>query len=100
LKLFIELKVGKCVIRCFKWFSNVLLRLKPRDLDFSTSSLSKYKTRFRLVPIAFTSKGKRREVQCYKFGHYSLIVKTQSVLFDSKQEMSASKPKQNNRKEP
>jgi hypothetical protein len=36
-KLFTELLVEKCVIRCFKWFSNVLLKLKPSSLDFSTN---------------------------------------------------------------
>jgi hypothetical protein len=38
LTLFTELNDENCVISCFKWFSNVLLRLKPRAFDFSTSS--------------------------------------------------------------
>jgi hypothetical protein len=38
LKLFSELTVENCVIRCFKWFSKVLLRFKPRLRDFSMSS--------------------------------------------------------------
>jgi hypothetical protein len=40
LSLFTELHIENCVINCFRWFSNVLLRLKPRDFDFSTNSLS------------------------------------------------------------
>jgi hypothetical protein len=36
--LFIELTFENCVIKCFKWFSNVLLRFKPRLRDFSTNS--------------------------------------------------------------
>ena len=56
------------MIKCFKWFSKVLLRLKPRDFDFATSSSSKYNTTFLLVPIAFASEGMRREALCYKFG--------------------------------
>jgi len=39
--LFTELHVENCVIRCFKWFSNVFERLKPNSFDFSTNSLSK-----------------------------------------------------------
>jgi len=57
-----------CVIRCFKWFSKVLLRLKPRAFDFATSSLSKYNTTLPFVPIAFASARKRMDVLCFKFG--------------------------------
>jgi len=57
LKLFTETKVEYCVIKCFNWFSKVLLRLKPRDLDFSTNSLSRYKTTLPLVVIANASEG-------------------------------------------
>ena len=53
--LFSELHVENCVIRCFKWFSKVLLRLKPRAFDFATRSLSKYNTKFLLVVIANAS---------------------------------------------
>ncbi len=65
-----ELNVENCVVRCFKWFSKVLLRLKPRDFDFATSSLSKYKTKLPLVPIANASARKQREDLCYKLGHF------------------------------
>src|SRR3972149_11598496 len=41
LKLFTELFVENCVIRCFNWFSKVLLRLKPGSFDFSANSLSR-----------------------------------------------------------
>jgi hypothetical protein len=44
LMLFNELPVENCIINCFKWFSNVLLRLKPSSFDFSTRSLSRYNT--------------------------------------------------------
>ena len=40
LTLFTELQVENWIINCFKWFSNVLLRLKPSSLVFSTISLS------------------------------------------------------------
>ena len=43
--LLAELQVENLVIRSFKWFSNVLLRLKPRSLDFWMISFSRYKTR-------------------------------------------------------
>jgi hypothetical protein len=72
-RLFLELQVENCVINRFKWFSKVLLRLKPRDLDFATRSLSKYKTKFRLFDIAFASARKRMEVLCYMFGHLEPI---------------------------
>jgi hypothetical protein len=49
--------------------SKVLLRLKPRAFDFATNSLSKYKTKLPLVPIAFASVRKRMEVLCYMFSH-------------------------------
>ena len=75
-EVFAGLHVENCVIRCFRWFPNVLLRLKPRVFDFSTSSLSKYNTTFRLFDITNASAGMRGEVLCYKFGHCSLIVKT------------------------
>jgi hypothetical protein len=39
------------VISCFKWFSTVFERLKPRLRVFSTSSLSKYNTTFLLLFI-------------------------------------------------
>jgi len=39
------------VISCFKWFSTVFERLKPRLRVFSTSSLSKYNTTFLLLLI-------------------------------------------------
>jgi len=44
IQLFAELNVENCVIKCFKWFSKVLLRLKPRAFDFSAKSLLRYKT--------------------------------------------------------
>jgi len=62
------LRVENCVIWCFKWFSKVLLRLKPRDLDFSTRFLSKYNTTFPLVPNAFASARAQMKVPCYMFG--------------------------------
>ena len=70
-KLFAELNVENCVTRCFNWFSKVLLRLKPRAFDFSSNSLSRYKTTFRLFDIAFASEGMRWEVLCYMFGDYA-----------------------------
>jgi hypothetical protein len=66
--LFTELHVENCVINCFKWFSKVLLRLKPRDLDFSTKSLSRYNTTLPLVPIAFASEGMLGKDLCFKSG--------------------------------
>jgi len=69
------LHVENCIIRCFKWFSNVLLRLKPRDLDFSTRSLSKYNTALRFVIIAFTSARKRRNVLFHMFGRSLNLMK-------------------------
>jgi len=39
------------VISCFKWFSTVFERLKPRLRVFSTSSLSRYNTTFLLLFI-------------------------------------------------
>jgi hypothetical protein len=66
--LLVESHFENCVIKCFKWFSKVLLRLKPRDFDFAMRSLSRYKTTFPLFPIAFASTRKRREVLCYMFG--------------------------------
>jgi hypothetical protein len=70
IQLFTELHAEKFGIRCFKWFSNVLLRLKPKDLDFATNSLSKYNTTLPFVVIAFASARKRMEFQCYMFGDY------------------------------
>jgi hypothetical protein len=61
LKLFSGLHVENCVIRCFKWFSKVLLRLKPRDFDFATRSLSKYNTKLPFLAIANASEGIRGE---------------------------------------
>ena len=66
--LFAGLIVEYCVIRCFRWFSKVFERLKPRDLDFSTRSLSRYKTTFLLFDIASASEGMGGEVLCYIFG--------------------------------
>ena len=43
-----------------------MLRLKPRDLDFSTNSLSRYNTTFLLFDIANASEGMRREEQSNK----------------------------------
>ena len=39
------------MISCFKWFSTVFERLKPRLRVFLTSSLSKYNTMFLLLFI-------------------------------------------------
>jgi len=72
LTLFTELNVENCVIKCFKWFSNVLLRLKPSSSDFSTRSLSRYNTTLRFVAIAFASEGLRGEFPCYKCGHFRI----------------------------
>jgi hypothetical protein len=58
-EVFAELRCENCVIRCFKWFSNVLLRLKPSSFDFETNSLSKYNTTFLLVLIANASEDMR-----------------------------------------
>ena len=41
LLLFTELTFENCVNNCFKWFSKVLLKLKPRLCVFSTNSLSR-----------------------------------------------------------
>jgi hypothetical protein len=68
-----------CKINCIKWFSKVLLRLKPRDFDFSTRSLSKYRTTFPLFPIANAIEGMRGEVLCYKFGDCNYAVEDDSV---------------------
>jgi hypothetical protein len=57
-------------------FSNVLLRLKPRGFDFATSSLSKYKTTFPLVPIAFASEGMRGKNKVISLVIVFLIIKT------------------------
>jgi hypothetical protein len=73
-ELFAELHVENCIIKCFKWFSKVLLRLNPRDFDFSTSSLSKYNTTFLFVVIAFASARKRMDILGYMFGHLSQIL--------------------------
>jgi len=59
-----------CMVSCFKWFSNVFERLKPRSRDFSTSSLSKYSTTFLLLLIALTPERMRWDVQCYKSGRF------------------------------
>jgi hypothetical protein len=60
-EVFAELHCENCVVRCFKWFSNVLLRLKPRDFDFATRSLSKYNTKLPFLAIANASEGIRGE---------------------------------------
>ena len=65
--LFAGLSVEICVIRCFKWFSKVFERLKPRALDFVVRSLSRYNTAFLLFDIANVSEGMRRDVLCYMF---------------------------------
>ena len=69
LALFSEFIGEKPIINCFKWFSNVLLKLKPNPFDFSTNSLSKYSTTFPFVPIANASKGRRGKEDSYIFGH-------------------------------
>jgi hypothetical protein len=51
LKLFCAETVEHCVNNCFKWFSNVLLRLKPNSRVFSTNSLFRYNTTFLLLLI-------------------------------------------------
>ena len=58
-----------CVIRCFKWFSNVLLRLKPRSLDSLMVSLSRYKTKLLLFEITFAPARKQRDILCYMCNH-------------------------------
>jgi hypothetical protein len=68
--LFGELHCENWVNRCFKWFSIVLLRLKPNSLDFAINSLSKYNTTFLLFLIANASEGKRRDILCYMSGHF------------------------------
>jgi hypothetical protein len=70
LKLFTELNVENCFIKRFKWFSNVLLRLKPSSLDYSTRSLSKYNTTLPFVVNAFAFEGLRGEFPCYKCDHF------------------------------
>ena len=82
LTLFTELHVENCVVSCFKWFSNVLLRLKPNSLDFSTRSLSKYNTTLPLIPIAFAPARERMEVHCYKFGHLALFLSFSFFLYN------------------
>jgi len=57
LKLFIELTVENLFIRSFKWFSNVLLRLKPIPRDFSTRFLSMYNTRLCLFDNCACTRG-------------------------------------------
>jgi len=68
--LFAELHVENFVIRCFKWFSKVLLRLKPSSFDLATNSLSKYNTTLPFLVIAFASEGAYLEVLCYMFGPF------------------------------
>jgi hypothetical protein len=86
LELFSELRVENCVVRCFRWFSTVLLRLKPRAFDFSTRSLSKYKTTFRLFDIAFASARKQGRCLLYvwsfgkKIRHSAFRVKQHSPM--------------------
>jgi len=62
LKLVTELHVENCVIRCFKWFSKVLLRLKPNSFDVATDSLSNYNTTLPFLVIAFACAQAQREV--------------------------------------
>jgi len=57
--LFTELHVENCVIRCFKWFSNVFERLKPNSFDFSINSLSRYKTKLCFLDTAYAPEGTR-----------------------------------------
>ena len=57
-----------CVISCFKWFSKVLLRLKPRSLDSLIISLSRYKTKLLLFDNCICTRAEGRGVLCYKFG--------------------------------
>ena len=66
--LYTELHDENCVIRCFKWFSNVFERLKPNSFDFSTNSLSRYNTTFPFWAIANAPEGTRLEELCM-FGH-------------------------------
>jgi hypothetical protein len=68
-ELFSGLHVENCVVRCFKWFSKVLLRLKPRDLDFATNSLSTYSTKLCLFLKCVYTRGHAGVVLCYMFGH-------------------------------
>ena len=56
-------------ITILKWFSKVSLRLKRRDLDLATRSLSIYKTRLPLFPIANASGGMQEQILCYMLGH-------------------------------
>jgi len=64
-KFFIELRVENSVIRCFKWFSNVLLRLKPSSFDFEIVIYRDIELHYPFS-IAFASEGKRKEFLCYK----------------------------------
>ena len=45
------------LISCFRWFSNVLLRLKPSSFDFSINSLFRYNTTFLFRFTALASRG-------------------------------------------
>jgi hypothetical protein len=49
-----------CVVSCFKWFSNVFERLKPRSRDFSISSLSTYRTRLCLFDMCIYTRADAR----------------------------------------
>jgi hypothetical protein len=71
LTLFTELNVENWIIKCFKWFANVLLRLKPSSSNFSTRALSRYNTTLCFVAIVFASEGLRGKFPCYKCGHFS-----------------------------
>jgi hypothetical protein len=54
------------LIKYFKWFLKVLLKLNPDSLDLSTNSLSRYKRQhYFYFQIAFASEGRRREEACY-----------------------------------
>ena len=57
-RLSTEFSVENCVIKCFKWFSKVLLRLKPNSLDFSTRSLSMYRTKLCLFLKCIYTRGR------------------------------------------
>ena len=63
-----------CVISCFKWFSKVLLRLKPRSLDFRMVSLSRYKTKLALFDNSICTRAETRDFLCYMCGHFDTFV--------------------------
>jgi hypothetical protein len=67
--LFDGLLVENCVIKC-RWFSNVLLKLKPISFDFASSSLSRYNAGLCLFDNAYAPERMRGAVLCYKAGHF------------------------------